>query len=456
MQPERTRVFESMPVERAVLSQIAPAIASQLVALIYNLADTYFVGRLNDPRMTAAVTVAFPSFLMLTAFSNLFGVGGAAAVARALGKKRNEDAAGFSSVAFWLSLAFAAVFSALFLIFAKPILTLCGATAETLPCALGYARNAVAAGGVFTVLSTALANLVRSEGAAMTASIGVSLGGVLNIILDPFFILPRYMGLGAAGAGAATAISNAVSALFLLAYIVSRRDGTLSVDPKLLKHTRRYIGDILKSGAPSALQYALTVAAVAAQAHFVSKYPTEAVAALGIVKKLDNLPLYFSIGVSAGLLPLIAYNHAAGNVKRRRDAFVFGTAISFGFALLCLAAYEIFAPGLASIFIKDAKTVTFAASFLRRMVTAMPLMSVCYPLIIRFQAMGKTRESIACSVLRKGVLDIPLLIVMDRLLPLYGIMWVQPIVDGVSLAAALYLTKRASSPAKEEKIQNIS
>mgnify|MGYP000090286818 FL=1 len=161
-------------------------------------------------------------------------------------------------------------------------------------------------------------------------------------------------------------------------------------------------------------------------------------AALGIVKKLDQLPLYFSIGVSNGLLPLLAYNHAAGNHHRRAQAFRIGSLMSFGFAVLCLVCYEAFATPLVSLFIADAATVRYGAVFLRCMVTAMPMMALCYPIIIQFQAMGRARESLVCSILRKGVLDIPLLYLMDALFPLYGCMWVQPIVDAISLAAALW------------------
>ena len=182
--------------------------------------------------------------------------------------------------------------------------------------------------------------------------------------------------------------------------------------------------------------------AVAAQSRFVSQCTTEAVAALGIVKKLDQLPLYFSIGVSNGLLPLLAYHYAAGQQEKRRAAFRLGAGISLLFALVCLVLFEGFAPQLAALFIDDATTIHYAAGFLRRMVIAMPMMSLCYPLIIQFQAMGKARESLVCSILRKGVLDIPLLFLMDTLFPLYGCMWVQPMVDGISLVAATSFYRR--------------
>ena len=430
-----------MPVRTAVRRQIVPAVISQMIALIYSLADTYFVGLLNSPVQTAAVTVTYSSFVMLTAISNLFGVGGASALSRALGKKNIGAARDIAAVSFWFGLVAAVLFSVLFALFARPILYLAGATDETWTAVIGYARWVIILGGPCTILSTLLANLLRAEGNAKAASFGMSLGGVLNILLDPLLILPQFADLGAAGAGLATALSNGVSAAYLLCAALSRRS-VLSLAVRRLERTRLYLMRILKVGLPSALQYALTVVAIAAQAKFVSRYPTEAVAALGIVKKLDQLPLYFSIGVSSGLLPLLAYTDAAGSYDRRRAAFRHGTAISFGFAVFCLVAFELFAEPLASVFMRDTVTVTYAAAFLRRMVTAMPLMSVAYPMIIQFQAMGRVRESLVCSILRKGVLDIPLLFLMDALVPLYGLMWVQPIVDLISLSVAVVLYLR--------------
>lgn len=444
----RRLVFEDLPVRQAVLKQIGPAVLSQMVALLYNLADTYFVGILNLPAQTAAVTVSASPFLMLTAVSNLFGVGGASAVSRALGRQNTEDARRIGAISFWMGLLAAAAFSVLFAATAAPVLSICGAKADTLPIALAYTRYTIALGGIGTVLNILLANLIRAEGGASVASAGLSLGGILNIVLDPLLVLPAFAGMGAAGAGLATGISNLCATLFFLLYLRCSKATVLRLNPFALRHWRTYLGEIVKVGFPSALQYALTVVAVAAQSRFVAKYATEAVAALGIVKKLDQLPLFFSIGVASGLLPLLAYNHAAGNVHRREEAFRFGCVLSLSFAVVCVALYELLAPHLAALFIRDDVTVRYAASFLRRMVLAMPLMSLCYPLIIQFQAMGKARESLICSVCRKGVLDIPLLFLLDSAVPLYGIMWVQPIVDAISLCVALFFYKKLKNQEK--------
>ena len=167
---DRTAVFEVMPVPQAVCRQIVPAIASQMIALIYNLADTYFVGMLNEPNQTAAITVVYSSFVMLTAISNLCGVGGASALSRALGKKNTEAARGIAALSFWGGLGLAFLFSLLFLIFAEPVLVLCGATPDVFETAYRYALWVVVIGGPGTILNNLLSNLVRAEGSAAAAA----------------------------------------------------------------------------------------------------------------------------------------------------------------------------------------------------------------------------------------------------------------------------------------------
>lgn len=450
---KRIEIFETLPVRKAVIKQIMPSIAGQMIALIYNLADTYFVGKLNDPNQTAAITVAASSFLMLTAISNLFGVGGASMVAQSLGRHDEEKAKQVSCLAFYGGVISSVVFATVFFLFAEPILRLCGANEGVIDYAMGYAKWAVVYGATATTLNTLFANLVRAEGSAAAASIGVSLGGVVNILLDPLFVLPEFLGLGAAGAGVATAISNMIATLFFFTYIiVKRKHSIIKINPKHLIGGFESLKQILSIGFPSAMQYALTVVAVAFQSSFISRYDNSAVAALGIVKKLDQLPLFFSIGTANGLLPLLAYNYAANNYRRQRQAFRFGCMISLAMAIICLVAYEAFAPTLVGIFIKDGMTRSYGTVFLRCMVTAMPMMSICYPMIIQFQAMGKVRESLICSVMRKGMLDIPLLFVMDAIMPLYGCMIVQPIVDTASLVVALCFYKRINSKLKMKEL----
>ena len=390
---DKTYLFEQMPVAQAVRRQILPSIASQMVLLLYNLADTYFVGLLNDPSQTAAVSVAYTVTVLMTAIANLFAVGGASCMARAMGRHDGDGVRRISAISFWWCLLSAALFSGVFALLASPLLHLCGATAGTYALAFRYAKWVVIWGGE--------------------------------------------------GAGLATAISNGVGTLFLLLCIFCRRRSSMiTLRPHGLRYTAKYMGDILKIGFPSCVQYLLTVVAVGALMKFMSAYDTEAVAALGIVKKLDMLPLYFSIGVSGGILPLLAYNYASGNKERRRQIFKLGCGISVALSLLCVLLYELLAPTLVGMFIDTPATIAYGAAFLRIMVLAMPMMAVCYPMITQFQAMGRAKESLICSVLRKGALDIPLLFLLDGLLPMYGCTMVQPIVDCLSMLAALWFYRR--------------
>ena len=440
---DKTYLFEAMPVRQAVVRQIVPAIASQMVMLLYNLADTWVVGMLGDPVQTAAVTVAYTMTLLMTAIANLFAVGGASCISQALGRHDREAAKSISAISFWCCLGTAILFSLLFRLLASPVLYLCGATAETYDAAYRYARWVIIYGGPATILNTLLANLIRSEGSAFAASFGVSMGGIINILLDPFFVLPQFLGMKAEGAGLATAISNCIGMLFLLCWLIRiRRTSVISLHPDGFRMFRAYIGRILQIGAPSAIQFLLTLVAVGALSNKISNYGTAAVAALGIVKKWDLVPLYFSIGTANGILPLLAYNYSSGNHKRRHQVFLLGCGIAVVFSLACVALYECFAPILVTTFLNDPETVAYGTKFLRIMVLAMPMMSVCYPMITQFQAMGKAKESLICTILRKGVLDIPLLFLMDRLIPLYGCTMVQPMVDCISMIAAIYFYRK--------------
>ena len=435
--------FERKPVVRAVFSQSMPAIIAQLIALLYNWADTFFLARLNQPELVAAAMIALPLYLLLTAIGTLPGVGGRSTLSHYLGKHNPEGASSVASLTIWMGLALALMCAVIYPLVDEPLLRLIGADEQTLAPAREYTFWVITVGSVPIIMNLVLANLVRAEGMARQASIAISAGGILNCVLDPVLMLPELGNMGITGAAVATALSNMLSAVWLTAIIYARRkNGVISAAPHLLRSAKLYFSKILQVGFPSSLQYLLTVVAVAALTHFVSRYATEATAALGVVKRLDYLPLYFSIGLSQGILPLLAYNHAANNIQRRNQVFRCGILLSLGFAIACFIVYELWAEPLALFFTQEPTTVDYITQFLRIQVVAMPFMAICYPAITYFQAMQRTREALVCSILRKGVLDIPLLFLMNGWIGLYGCMWVQPIVDCTSMLFALYFLWR--------------
>lgn len=442
---ESIYLFERMPIRKAVIKQVGPSIFSQMVALLYNLSDTYFVGILNSPIQTAAMTVAAPLTLMLTAIANIFAIGGASLISSSLGKKEYERAKQIGNCSFWYGIVAAILYSSIVMTGAIPLLNLCGADESIYPSAHAYIKWVVGIGGISSITSLILSSLIRSEGYSTMASIGLSIGGILNIILDPIFVLPNMLNMGIRGAGLATALSNLCSTLFLFVCLFKRCSIINLENPWFYFCKFKTMREISVAGMPSAIQYLMTVVAAAALSKFMSSYGAAAIAAIGIVKKIDMLPLFFSIGVSSGILPLLAYGFSKGNVDRCRSILAFACIISISFSGLCLIGYEIYAPRLVALFINEQETVSYAVSFLRIMVTAMPMMSICHPLITYFQATGRISESIICSLLRKGVLDIPLLFIADKIIPMYGCAAVQPIVDSIALFAAAVLYKKCNA-----------
>jgi len=364
-------------------------------------------------------------------------------MSRALGRKDYDAVRKSSAFGVYCTILSGLLFSLIYFLMSGGIVRMLGADESTSEATRQYLFWTVGCGAIPATLNVVMAYLIRAEGESVNASIGTMSGCFLNMVLDPFFVLPRFLGMGAAGAGLATALAAMFSTLYFAVYLFrQRKQSALSFRPALLRGNLRHVRPILAVGLPSALQFGLAVIAVGGQTNFVSKYGAEAMAALGITKKLDQLPLYFAQGTASGLLPLLAYNYASGNQERRRSAFRFGCGIAFGFSVLCLVVYELFAPQLTGIFIKDALTIEYGAAFLRRMVVAMPLMSIGYCSTVHFQAMSHAREALVIIMIRKGLLDIPLLWLMDSIYPLYGCMWVQPIVDFIAVLTILFFNRR--------------
>ena len=358
--------FEHKPVIRAVFSQSMPAIIAQLIALLYNWADTFFLARLNQPELVAAAMIALPLYLMLTAIGNLPGVGGGSMLSHYLGKHNPDGSSSVASLTIWMGLILALLCAVIYPLVDEPLLRLIGADEQTLAPAREYTFWVITIGSVPIIMNLVLANLVRAEGLARQASIAISAGGILNCVLDPILMLPEMGNMGITGAAVATALSNMLSAVWLTAIIyVRRKNGVITAAPHLLRSAKVYFSKIIQVGFPSSLQYLLTVVAVAALTHFVSRYATEATAALGVVKRLDYLPLYFSIGLSQGILPLLAYNHAANNMQRRNQVFRCGMMLSLGFAIACFVVYELWAEPLALFFTQEPTTVDYITQFLR-------------------------------------------------------------------------------------------
>lgn len=451
----RTEIFEKMSIKKAVFTLALPTVLSQLVSMIYNLTDTYFIGQVNDPFQVAAVNVSFPIFFVLIVFANLFGIGGGSLVSRLLGKKDYEN---IKRVAI-SSLAGAAIMSLIYsgfvYLYFDELLKIVGTSVNTYQYAKDYLFWTVVVGAVPSTLGMVFGHLLRSEGFSKQASYGIAIGGVLNVILDPIFIFGFDMGV--AGAAIATMIANTMAMLYYIILIIKLGDQThMSFNPKLISISKYIWIPVLAIGIPAASASLFNTIATTIINNLTAAYGDYELAAMGIVKKIDMIPLSVTLGITQGILPLIAYNYAARNYKRMRDISRYGMKLVMIFSLLCVAVFVLEAPLLMRIFIKDATTVHLGERFLRIAVLAMPLMGMNFVINTAFQAMGKGRQSLLLSISRQGLINIPLLYLMDYLFGLYGIIWTQLLADALTFAIGFYLFTKLTQKLHEEEDEYIN
>ena len=440
---QKTELFESMPIPRAVMKLAIPTVLSSLVMVLYNLADTYFVGMLNNAVENAAVTLAAPLLLAFNAVNNLFGVGSSSMMSRSLGKKDYETVYRSAAFGFYCSIFAGLLFSIAYTVFQVPLLNLLGATEETLGATIGYARWTVTFGAVPAILNVVLAYLVRAEGAAMHASIGTMSGCFLNILLDPIFILPWGLNMGAEGAGLATFLSNCVACLYFFVLLYVKRGRTyVCVNPKMFSFKRHIVVGVCAVGIPASIQNLLNVTGMSVLNNFTSAFGSNAVAAMGIAQKINSVTVQIALGLSQGIMPLISYNYASGNIKRMKKTFFFTARIALVFLVLMEIAYYAGARTWVGLFMQDQQIVDYGARFLQGFCLGMPFLAIDFLAVGVFQACGLGKNAFLFAILRKVVLEIPALVLLNALFPLYGLAYAQFAAELVLAIAAVIVLAR--------------
>jgi len=438
MKTDNTELFERMPVRKAVISLVIPTIISQIITVLYNMADTFFIGQMNDPDQVAAATLAMPPFVMLTGIANLFGIGGSSLISRSLGVGDREKAKKCAAFSIW-SAAFVALLYGILMYTLRPTLfPLLGTDENTYVYCSHYVLWTIAIGGIPTVLSACLAHLVRAEGYSKEASTGVALGGILNIALDPLFIFP--LGLGVKGAAIATMLSNTIATLyFVLLLHKNRKITVIKFNPA--NYTLKYNipREILLVGLPSFVIMLMGTFSNLVLNKMVVSYSNEAIAGMGIAKKIDMLAFAIANGMTQGVLPLIGYNFAAKNYPRMRASIK--TAFLYSVTVATLGAVFLFtcAVPVMKFFIDNAETVTYGQHFLRTICITCPAISVTMMIISIFQATGQKVKPMILSFLRKGGIDVPFMFIMNSAVGVNGIPWATPISDVLAMTSAIIL-----------------
>ncbi len=437
-------VFAKLPVPVALRKMILPAVVSQLIVLIYNMADTFYVGQTNDPYMVAATSLILPVFNITLCLAGLAGIGGGSLISRLLGQGEADEARRVSAFSLYLGLAVSALFSVGIGLFMRPLLSLLGAGERTYEYARQYAMCVIVFGGVPTVLSNVLSNLIRSIGMSRQASTGIILGGLLNIALDPLFmfvLLPK--GSEVLGAGIATCLSNCVAFLYFAFILIRlRRDSVITFSPRVGLPKRENAAAVFAVGVPSALTSLLFDLDYVIIDKLMVSYHDVALAAIGIVLKVERFPLNVGVGICQGMMPLVAYNYSAGNAKRMRDTIRLSRLVGLVVAAVSILLYELFAVQFAGLFIGDAQTVALASQFLRVRVLATPLMFLCFFTVYLFQAFGKGRVSLFLGVSRWLALNIPMLFLLNAIFGMYGIVWAQATADFLAMLLSFYVLKK--------------
>ena len=421
------RIFRDMPVRSAVLTMAVPTVIGQLIVLFYNLADTFFIGRTGNPYMVAGASLILPVFNIASALAAVVGLGGGTLFSRLLGRGERKEASRVSAFTFYVSALFALCWAALFLTCRGQILYLLGASDRTFGYAQQYALCVVAAGAVPTVLQLTCAQLLRAAGCSGQAGFGMSMGGILNVILDPLFMFVLFpKGQEILGAGIATLLSNIVVLIYFLIVIRSVRGTTpLTLSLRAGMPEKENIRSVFIGGLPGGASNLLFDLSQIMINKLMSGYGDIPLAAIGIILKAERIPLNTGVGICQGIIPIIAYNYAAKNRKRTEDTIRFSRLLGLAVAAVSILLYELCAPQIMRLFISEAQTVRIGTGFLRARCLATPFMFMAFHLVFSFTAMGEGKTALFLAVVRQLVLYIPLLLVMGRLFGMYGLVWAQ-------------------------------
>ncbi len=436
MANEKNVLFEKTPIRKAVLPLPIPTVISQLITVIYNMADTFYIGQLGDPEQVAAATVAMPLFMILTALANLFGIGGASLISRCLGAGETEKAKNTACFCIWSGAVITLFYGILVFVFRPFLLPLLGAGKATYEYTYNYVFWTVTLGAVPTVLNSELAHLIRAQGYSKQASLGVAGGGILNIILDPIFIF--VFKLEIVGAAQATMISNCLATAYFILFIYKKKNSSvITFNPKYFTLKKSIVGDVLAVGLPSCVISFTATISNSALNSLIASFSDMAVAGMGIAKKINLMAFAVAQGMTQGSLPLIGYNFTAKNKKRMNSAIKTTIIMAFSVSLFITAFLFLVASPVSRLFIKDKQTVYYAQHFLRIICLACPTTTLTLMGITIFQATGKKVAPLILSLFRKGGFDIPLMFLFRAYYGVNGIAWATPIADFAALAVGL-------------------
>lgn len=436
MKDKTTEIFQNAPVPKAVISNVIPSIVSMIMVLVYNLADTFFIGQTENAYMVAAVSVATPAFLLFMAVGMLFGIGGTSLISRMLGEGNSKKAKNASSFCFWTGIIIGIIAMIFIWFFASPICRAIGASDDTIGYAAQY-LNIVALGIPFLIISNSFSNIIRSEGNAKIAMMGMIIGNLINVVLDPVMILLFHWDV--AGAAIATVIGNVFSAIFYIFHLVSKNT-LLSIHPKDYMAKNNVAKGILAIGIPASLNSILLSTSNIIINNVMSAYGDMAVAGLGVAMKVNMIVVMLLIGLGTGIQPLLGYCFGAGNKKRYMDVLRFSICLALVLSLIMTVICYCGAGPLVRAFLDDPDAYSYGISFARIYIYSGPVMGILFVFINAIQSTGAAIPALILSISRQGIIYIPVLFLFRKIFHSARMLAAaQPVTDYLSTVLAVVL-----------------
>lgn len=430
------KAFIDAPIYKAVLSNAIPAMLAMIMVLVYNLADTFFIGQTHDDLQVAAVSLATPVFLIFMALGTVFGIGGTSVISRAKGEGNDDYAKKVSSFCMYSCIIVGIALAIVLLIFMDEILLLCGASADTWEYAKIY-LTIVSFSGPFVLISNCYSNIIRAEGQSTKAMMGQVIGNLLNVVLDPIMILAFKWDI--AGAAIATVIGNIAGAMYYIIYFL-KGESTLSISIKDFTLKEGTCFKVLSIGIPASLGSLLMSISQIMVNGMMTSYGDMALAGIGVAMKVTMITSMICIGFAQGVQPLLGYCVGANLQDRFKKVMKFSLIFSFALSVTMTGLCYIFTESIVSVFLSDLEALSYGIDFSRILLSTSFLFGIFYVFVNALQAIGAATPALIINISRQGLIYIPALFIMESMIGINGLLWAQPVADILStiLVVVLY------------------
>ena len=443
----RIEIFESYEPKKAVLKMSLPIVFGMMIQILYSMVDIYFIGKLNDPNQMAAANISMPIFMVTMALASIVGVGASSELARALGKKDEEKTRSILGTGFVLSFIIGLIYSILVYGLKDKIALLLGANNQL---TADYTRDYISIlgmGSLAVIFNYVLGQMLRSESDVKTSVIGMTIGIIANIILDPIFILSFNMQVK--GAAIATILGNLLSFIYYMYKYLAKKT-FVRLDKDYVKLDKEISIAILKIGIPASLNQLLISLAMTISNNIAKGYGVATLAAMGIVSKIMSIGTFIYIGFAAGSQPIVGYNFGAENMPRLREILKTTYRIVIAIGLLLFLAFQVFPASIVGFLIKDPEVIEIGSFILRRVSISLLFVGSQMVSASAIQAMGKAKASLFLSVARQGILFIPLIYILNSIFGFNGFVFAQPLADGIMIFITIGILLRILNKTERE------